>query len=586
MESVSQAFAMAMAEHQAGRLGAAEQIYRRILAADPQHADALHLLGVIAHQVGNHAGAVSYISQAIQRDSAKATYHNNLGEAYRALGRFSEAIPCYQQAVRLEPQFAGFHYNLGLTYKDAWQLWEAVACYQRALQLQPDHVQAHNNLGNAFQAQGLIAEAVACFREALQLKPDYRIAHSNLVYALHFCADYDARALFNEHRRWNERHAQQLDRLAAPHTNNRRPDRRLRVGYVSPDWRDHPVGRFMLPLLEAHDHAYFEIICYSSVRAPDAITVRCRALADGWRDVGPLPDAELAQLIRQDRIDVLVDLTMHMAGSRLLTFARRPAPVQVTYLAYCGTTGLQAIGYRLTDPYLDPPGSPEDIYSEHSIRLPETYWCYQPVMAASAVTPLPALKADHVTFGCLNSFCKVSAPTLATWGSLLRALPHARLLVHAPPGRPRDWALQELARQDVGPERVTFVGLVPTADYFGLYEQMDVALDPFPYGGGTTTCDALWMGVPVVSLAGQTGVGRGGLSILSNIGLAELVAENTEDYVRVAGELASDRPRLSALRATLRDRMQASPLMDASRFARNVEAAYRGMWASWCSEKE
>jgi protein O-GlcNAc transferase len=294
MESVSQAFAMAMAEHQTGRLGAAEQIYRRILATDPHHADALHLLGVIAHQVGNPPSAITYISQAILRDGAKATYHNNLGEAYRALGRFSEAIICYQQAVRLEPHFAGFHYNLGLTYKDTWQLSEAIASYQRALQLQPDHVQAHNNLGNALQAQGLIAEAIACFREALRLKPDYRIAHSNLVYGLRFCADYDSRALFDEHCRWNERHAQPLARLAAPHANNRRTDRRLRVGYVSPDWRDHPVGRFMLPLLEAHDHANSELICYSSVRAPDAITARCRALADGWRDVYPLPDAELA----------------------------------------------------------------------------------------------------------------------------------------------------------------------------------------------------------------------------------------------------------------------------------------------------
>jgi protein O-GlcNAc transferase len=280
---------------------------------------------------------------------------------------------------------------------------------------------------------------------------------------------------------------------------------------------------------------------------------------------------------------VLVDLTMHMAGSRLLTFVRRPAPVQVTYLAYCGTSGLEAMGYRLIDPYLDPPGSREGVYSEKSIWLPETYWCYRPVLAAPAVTPLPALKAGHVTFGCLNNFCKVSAPTLAAWGRLLRALPDSRLLVHAPPGRPRDWALQELTRQEIGPERVTFVGLVPTADYFQLYERMDIALDPFPYGGGTTTCDALWMGVPVVSLAGQTGVGRGGLSILSNIGLAKLVAENTEDYVRVAVELANDLPRLRELRASLRERMQASPLMDAARFARNIEAAYRSMWSSWCN---
>ena len=273
---------------------------------------------------------------------------------------------------------------------------------------------------------------------------------------------------------------------------------------------------------------------------------------------------------------------MHMANNRLLVFARKPAPVQVTYLAYCGTTGLGAMDYRLTDPYLDPPGQGEQFYSEQSIHLPETYWCYQPVVPTPPVTGVPALQAGQVTFGCLNNFCKVTVPTLTAWSRLLQAVPGSRLLLHARAGNHRDRVRDFLAQQGLSPERVRFVDTVSTADYFRLYEQMDVALDPFPYGGGTTTCDALWMGVPVVSLAGLTAVGRSGLSILSNVGLPELVAGDVESYVRIASELADDLTRLRKLRATLRERMQASPLMDAPRFARNIEAAYRWMWQNAC----
>ena len=254
------------------------------------------------------------------------------------------------------------------------------------------------------------------------------------------------------------------------------------------------------------------------------MTDRCRAHADVWRDVLGLSDEQVADTIRQDRIDILVDLTMHMANNRLLVFARKPAPVQVTYLAYCGTTGLGTMDYRLTDPYLDPPGQDERFYCEQSVRLPETYWCYRPPIETPPVNALPALEAGHVSFGCLNNFCKVTPPALAAWSRLLQAVPGSRLLLHAHAGSHRDRVRGFLAEQGISAERLAFVDFLPTAEYFGVYQRIDVALDPFPYGGGTTTCDALWMGVPVVSLAGQTAVGRGGVSILSNLGLPELVA--------------------------------------------------------------
>jgi predicted O-linked N-acetylglucosamine transferase (SPINDLY family) len=327
------------------------------------------------------------------------------------------------------------------------------------------------------------------------------------------------------------------------------------------------------------------------------MTSRLRSHVDGGRDIVGLSDAQAAELIRQDRIDVLVDLTMHMANNRLLVFARKPAPVQVTYLAYCSSTGLEAMDYRVSDPYLDPfngaQGGPivtaqgghaeseSSCYSEQTIRLPETYWCYAP-NSSFAVAPGPALERGYITFGCLNNFCKVSPPALAAWAKLLRAVPSSQLLLHSFPGSHRQQARELLGREGVDPERLRFVAFTPRENYFDLYGQIDIALDPFPYGGGTTTCDALWMGVPVVSLSGKRAVGRGGLSILSNIGLPELAAGSEEQYIQTAQELANDPPRLDHLRSTLRQRMLQSPLMDAPRYARHVEEAYRHMWRRWC----
>ena len=345
------------------------------------------------------------------------------------------------------------------------------------------------------------------------------------------------------------------------------------------------MGRFLLPLLETHDREHFEIYCYSSVRNPDEITGRCRANADVWRDIRGLSDDAAARLIRDDQIDILVDLTMHMADNRLLVFARRPAPVQVTYLAYCGSTGLSAIDYRLTDPFLDPRHQNEadgKIYSEESICLPETYWCYRPPAEIGLCSTPPAVHTSRVTFGCLNNFCKVTGPALDAWAQLLGKVPASRLVIHARPGSHRDRVREFFARQGIAADRLTFADKLPVTKYLHLYDQIDIALDPFPYGGGTTTCDALWMGVPVVSLVGRTAVGRGGLSILSNLELTELVAWSVGEYAGIAAGLAGDLPRLAGLRSTLRERMRGSPLMDAPRFARNVEAAYRQMWRRWC----
>ncbi len=341
--------------------------------------------------------------------------YNNLGAALKGQGKLDTAVACYRRALELKPDDAETHNNLGAALQGQGKLDEAVACYRRALELKPDSAEAHNNLGTAFKDQGKLDEAVACYRRALELKPDSAEIHSNLVYTLNFCPGYDAQAICEEHRRWNQQHAEPLAKFIAPHANDRSPDRRLRIGYVSPDFRDHVVGLNLLPLFRQHDRRRFEIFCYADVLRPDAVTNRFQGHADGWRNAVGWTDEALARRIREDRIDILVDLTLHMARNRLLVFARKPAPVQVTFAGYPGTTGLAAIDYRLTDPYLDPPGLSDRHYSEESIRLPDTFWCYDPLAGEPAVNPLPALEKGCLTFGCLNNFCKINAFVLRLW---------------------------------------------------------------------------------------------------------------------------------------------------------------------------
>jgi protein O-GlcNAc transferase len=569
-----------------GQYAEAMASFQHALGINPNDADAHYNMGKVFFKLEQYAEAADCFRHVVHTNPNHEVAHNNLGIALLEQGQIEEAANCFRDALRVDAHYAEAYYNLGNVLRlHLGQPTQAEECYRRALRINPNFAGAWNNLGNILKDQGLLAEANACYARALDLKPEDAQVHSNIVHTLHYLPDQDADSLLAESRRWNERHALPLKKFVLPHVNDPSPERRLRIGYLSPDLGRHPVGYFMLPLLEAHDHTNFEIFCYYSRNVVDSISERCQASADVWRPIYSSTDEQAAQLIRQDRIDILVDLTMHLANNRLLVFARKPAPVQVTYLAYASGTGLDTMDYRLTDPYLDPPTLGEHCYTEKSIHLPRTYWCYKPMLEAGDVTPLPCRDSNVVTFGCLNNFCKATAATFETWKCLLQSLPDSRLLLHATVGNHRDRVRGFFAGGNVAPEQLVFVDRLPIAEYFRVYDQIDIALDPFPFGGGTTTCDALWMGVPVVSLSGQTAVGRGGLSILSNVGLAELVAQNAEQYVRIAVELARDRPRLSNLRATLRERMRNSPLMDAPRFARDIEAAYRRMWHDWCRQQ-
>jgi len=568
-----------------GLLDEAIAAYRQAIALRPNLPKAHNNLGTGLQEKGQLDEAIAAYRQAVAFKSDYPQAHNNLGVALKDSGQLDEAITAYRQAIALKPDFSEAHCNLGNVLKDKGQLDEAIALYRRAITLQPSYAEAHSNVGLALKDKGQLDEAIAAFRQAIAFKPDLSEAHSNLVFTLHCHSGFDARAIAEEHDRWYQQHAEPLRQFIRPHLNDPTPDRRLRIGYVSPDFRMHSVGLFLRPLLAQHDHQSFEIFCYAQVPVPDDLTRQLHARADHWHSLVGLSDRQAADLIQRHQIDILVDLALHTTRSRLLIFARKPAPVQVTYLAYAGSSGLRTMDYRLSDPFLDPPEVEASAYSEQTFRLAQSYWCYQP-MKSPPLAPVPAMKAGHITFGCLNNFCKVSEPALQTWVRLLQAVPGAQLLLHAPEGTHRQRTADLLQGMGIDPRRLRFVGRVPLSEYLQLYGQIDIALDPFPYGGGTTTCDALWMGVPVVSLAGKMAVGRGGLSILSNIGLPELVADSEEKYVRLALELAGDLPRLDNLRANLRDRMQASPLMDAPRFTRDIETAYRTLWQCWCREKK
>ncbi|WLE62337.1 tetratricopeptide repeat protein [Burkholderia plantarii] len=571
---------LGVALHRGGDFAGSAARLARALELDPAFPEADYNLANALHALGRRPEALVHYRRAIAQVPAHADACNNLGIVHRESGQLHEAADAFRAAIGLRPDFLAALNNLAVVLRTLGAMDEAEAHLRRALAVDPHHAVTHNNLGNVLKDQGRLDEGIDSYRRALASDPDNVLAHGNLVYALSFQADQPG-PILEECRRWSARHEAPLRAARQPHPNDATPARRLRVGYVSPDFRNHCQTLFTLPLLAHHDHRHFEVFCYASVARPDDLTRRLAAHADVWRDVSRLDDERLARTIRDDRIDILIDLSMHMADSRPLLFARRPAPVQIAWLAYPGTTGIDAIDYRLTDPWLDPAGA-DAWYTERSIRLPDSFWCYDPLADTPAVNALPALANGYPTFGCLNNPCKLGDASFRLWGAVMRSLPDARLILMAPDGSARARLLDKLARHGIAAGRVAFTPFRPRADYLQTYHQIDIGLDTIPYNGHTTSLDSYWMGVPVVTRIGDTVVGRAGLSQSTNLGLGEVVADSDARFVEIAVELAGDLPRLGAMRASLRERLAASPLMNGPRFATHIEAAYREAWRHWC----
>jgi predicted O-linked N-acetylglucosamine transferase (SPINDLY family) len=601
----------------------AEKLLREVIAQRPRHPEALHLLGIICVQTGRLDEGIGYLRQAVSlktyfvealgnlgaalvvrgQDPREAEdilrraitlrpdhaiSVSNLGRALHQQSKLDEAIAFYRQALKLRPDFAETHLRLAEALTQSGDLDAAITAGQTAVALAPHLIDAKSGLGIILNRVGRTKEAAALFRAVIAAEPRHIEAASNLVAAGNYDPDVGAAQSAEEHFAWGRRHGI----LASPEptfTNPTDPEKRLRVGYLSADFCLHSVAFFLEPLLAHHGlnsiDAGVEPACYVLNRHSDAMTQRLRQQCPTWIEAWPLSDAQLAQRIRQDQIDILVDLAGHTIGNRLPMLAGRVAPVQVAYLGYPNTTGVPAIDYRITDAIADPPGTTDAWHSEKLWRLPRTFLCYRPPEFAPPVLPRHA--DDLICFGSFNTITKINQPLLAAWARALSAVPNSRLLLKStgmtsPSTRSR--ILAALTAVNIAPERLELLEATKTMqDHLALYNRMDIALDTWPYNGTTTTCEALWMGVPVVTLAGQMHRARVGMSLLTSVGLSELIAPDENAFPSLVATLANDRPRLAALRTSLRDRMRASPLMDEPGFTRDVEAAYRAMWRQWCN---
>jgi protein O-GlcNAc transferase len=565
-----------------GRLSEAEQIYRSVLTVDPEQTDALLLLGHVLKQQDKSEEAVAVFGRLTMLAPQDALARFSLATALLAQTRLAEAAQALREALRLKPDMLAALNNLTDILTALGQVDEAEECYRRILQLTPNSEEAHFKYGNFLVLLGRIEEAIANLRRAIEINPELMSAHSNLLFAMNYSADYSPEALFREHLEWDSRYAARLLRAAGPHRNSRIAGRKLRIGYVSAHFRDHAVSYFFESTLKYHNYDRFEVFCYSDVLKPDAFTERMRGYPCAWREIVNQSDAAVARLIESDGIDILVDLSGH-TDVRLLVFARKPAPLQVTWNGYPNTTGMAAMDYRITDAYADPPGMTEHLHTEKLIRLPEIYMAYEQPHASPPVVPPPSLGKGYVTFGSFNTLPKIGPQVIAVWARILKELPTARLvMLTVPEGSTRTRLAQAFAEHGIGPERLELIARLPSWQFMEAHQQVDIALDPFPYNGTTTTCQTLWMGVPLIALAGGTHVSRVGVSMLSNLGLQRLIARDHQQYVSLAVSLAQNREELAALRAGLRGRMQASPLTDGARLTGFLEAAYVKMWDDYC----
>lgn len=723
-KNITRNYEVALKHYKNGAYPQAEEFCKKVLSTAPEHADALHLLGLVALAVGKNDIALVFAQQAHSKTPRHCTFINTMGVACYRLGRLQDAIGLYRKALVLNESYPEAHSNLCLALNDLrnfaeaekhglraielrpgfpdalhnlakvcsvqqkWdmsifyclkslevqpdqplflfqlgfalsklgRLQEAIEQYRKAVSLKPDYAEAHNHLAGLLFRAGDHKQPLHHFRRALEIKddplihfnyavvlqylgklddakqqykkvlgydPNFLEANSNMIsillsqglhkeayeylhkvlrfdpahigtkdcLLLHYLydADIDAQEIDAAHREWGERVTAQFPTPERKWPNDRNPERPLRVGFVSGDFREHAVMRFLKNVLEGFDPREVEFFCYSNNKYTDAISQRLKEISTGWWDIAGMNDQKVVDLIQFDRIDILVDLAGHTTDNRLLVFAHKPAPIQVNWLGYPCTTGLTTMDYRLTDAIADPPES-KDWHSEELVRLPEGFLSFTTIQEAPESTGPPHLGSGVITFGCFNNNAKITPPVISLWAEILNRVPDSRMFLKndalRSPGVKEFW-LERFQEHSVSLDRIE---LLPRVEYYvdhlALYNQVDVALDVFPYNGTTTTCEAMWMGVPVVTLKGNRHVGRVSASLLTRVGLEELIAENPEEYVENVVSLAGDSEKITELRHDLRRRMQRTALGDGTRFTRTLEKAFRDMWFRWLKETD
>ena len=572
---------LAVACWKLGRRAQAVASWRRALALDPRLVEALVNLAVALNASGERAAAARLYEDALAVDPHSMLALNNLAVMRLGEGRAADAIVLLERALARQRD-ASTLTTLGTALRREGRLLEAAAAFEEACRVDPGRALAYVGLGAVLRSMRRPEEALALCRRAVEVDRGLVSATDTLLFTLLYVPDVEPVTYCREHLRWDASHGLALTRLQSPHTNDRDPDRPLRIGYVSPDFRDHAIAHFAEPLLAGYDRTAFTVFGYSSVTRPDDVTRRLSGLPDVWRDVSAMNDDELAALIRADRIDVLVDLACHTGGNRLPAFARKPAPVQISHNVT--PSGLSAMDYLVSDRHLAP-DLPPGALTETLVRLPGCLTCYVPPSDAPLPTPPPALSRGFVTFGSFNNLAKVNPKVIALWAEVLRAVPGSRLVLKS--SSAVDHAtyadtVVAFAAHGVGHRIDCLDRTEGRGQHLAQYAAIDIALDPFPFNGHTTTCEALWMGVPVVTLAGRLFADRVGVSLLTAVSLPELVARTPEDYVQLAVELASDVPRLETVRGVLREHVAQSTLCDVQGYREALGTAYREAWRRWC----
>ena len=569
--------------HDQGKHQESIDCYHRALAIRPDAAEIHANLGNALLQSGRGDEAIASYERALTLKPDFAELHTYVGAALKHQGRLEEAIAKYQLALELKPDFSVAHSNLGNILLDLGRVDEAIISYRRALALKPDFAEVHSNLGRALHDQGKLEEAIVCFKTALSIKPDFVDAYTNALVSAQYGSNYSPAQLLADHQAFAQHFEAPLRANWPSHRQHDKSSRRLKIGFMSGDLRQHPVGFFLESALAHIDRTELAITLYATHSEHDALTQRLQAMGDKWSTLVGLSDDQAAQRVRDDGIDILVDLSGHTAHNRLLVCARKPAPIQVTWLGYWATTGLHSIDYILCDRYGIATGE-EQYFVEQPWYLPNTRLCFSPPLDKVSVNALPALTKGHVTFGCFNNLTKMNDAVVALWSQILHSVPTARLLLKAKPladPSTRQAVLTRFATYSIGADRLILETHSSRADYLATYNRVDIALDPFPFTGATTSVEGLWMGIPLITRRGDRMVARQGEGILHNLGLSDWVATDDASYIAIAIANAANLHRLSELRAVLRGKLLASPLCDAPLFARNLTTALHGMWEKY-----
>ena len=551
---------------------------QKALRIKPDYVLAHNAAGLVCACMGKFNEAIVYLQEAVRLDDNFVEAWSNLGNAQSAAGDFNAAIISFKEALRRNPNFFEAYYNMGNCLRETNNFDEAITCYKAALNVRPVSAEALTNLGEALQTIGNFTEAENYYRRILELSDKKNsVAYSNLLLCMNYNPAYPPERLYEEHVRFGKT-------FYSPQTGPRQGTcyatsrKKIRIGYVSPDFCMHPASRFIEPMLRFHDRDDFEICCYSNVARPDEITEKTKKLAFQWHDVSHISDDQVARLIKNDEIDILVDLSGHTARNRLLVFAKKPAPIQVSYLGYPNTTGISAIDYYLSDNIIDPAGH-DRLYVEKLVYLERCFCTFMPYENAPPVNALPVQKTGHVTFGSLHTLARLNEQVIDLWSKLLHTVVSSRLCIirNTLVGGVRERLYAEFETRGIPRQRIDMRNTLPHGGHLALYHYIDISLDTFPWSGHTTACESLWMGVPVVTLCGDRHAGRMVSSILTAVGMSDCIAQTPDEYIAIARKLACSPDILQSLRQGLRARMSQSVLCDGKGFTKRLEDAYRKM---------